>query len=282
MDDEVVATRKRGVKRLLLAAGVTCVAGIVLGTFMGNSMAARDSIEISVNGAHSLLKEVNEGNAELAKLGTLVDDVRKALDPKNVEGSEAKLTAIASQLGEVHVAFTGASLAGKGIGRFKQATLSGLFAYAAGAEEANSLKERLQKRLSGNGVKAYLDQRKDPKFNLTVSVHGTPNGPWAVVRPVVEPFSVRKDGVKWPSDITVQAGPKTAEFSRYTKGDPNRRVIPVDPQSEVALCPNPSATALKSSLHALNRLLNGVEGGSSGMITSGTRLADELKKIGAN
>ena len=177
MDDEVVATRKRGVKRLLLAAAVACVAGVVLGTFMGSSMAARDSIEISLNGAQSLLKEVNASNAELAKLEGLVDDVRKALDPKNVDGSEAKLAAIASQLGEVHVSFTAASLAGKGIGRFKQGTLGALFAYATSAEEANALKERLQRRLSGTGVKAYLAQRKDPKFNLTVSVHGTPNGP---------------------------------------------------------------------------------------------------------
>lgn len=281
MDDEVVATRKRGVKRLLLAAVVACVAGVGFGIFMGSSMAARDSIEISLNGAQSLLKEVNASNAELAKLEALVDEVREALDPKNIEGSEAKLAAIASKLGEVHVPFTAASLAGKGIGRFKQATLGALFAYATGAEEANSLKERLQKRLSGSGVKAYLEQRKDPKFNLTVSVHGTPNGPWAVVRPVVEPFSVRKDGVSWPSDITVQAGQQTADFTRYTKGDPNRRVIPIDPQSEVALCPNPSATALQSALAGLGRLLKGSEGGSSGMIAQGAQLADSLKKIGA-
>ena len=101
------------------------------------------------------------------------------------------------------------------------------------------------------------------------------------MRPVVEPFSVRKDGVKWPSDIKVQAGQQTADFTRYTKGDPNRRVIPIDPQSEVALCPNPSATALKSALAGLGRLLKGSDGGSAGMIASGARLADDLKKIGA-
>ena len=282
MDDEVVATRKRGVKRLLIAAGAACVAGVVLGTFMGSSMAARDSIGISVNGATLLLTEVNKSNAELVKLKGLVEDVGKALDPKNADGSAEKLAAIAAQLGDVHVAFTGADLVGKGIGRFKQATLAGLLAYATSAEEANILKERLQSRLTGPGLKAYLAQRQDPKFNLTVSVHGTPNGPWAVVRPVVEPFSVRKDGVKWPQDITVQAGQKTADFTRYTKGDPNRRVIPIDPQSEVALCPNPSATALKSALRSITRLLGGVEGGSAGMIASGERLADDLKKIGSN
>ena len=303
MDDEIVATRKRGAKRLIIAAVAACGAGIVLGSVLGGAMAARESNEISVTGAQALVKEVSESNVQAKTLQGLVKEVVVAMTPKAVDPkdqgkekdaaavqaelaeTQAKLAAIATKLGDVHIPFNGSSLAGKGIGRFQAATLAGLLGYAASGEEINILKERLQKRLTGSGVKAYLAQRADPKFNLTVSVHTTPSGPWAVVRPVLEPFSVRqKDAaskdVDWPSDIKVQAGQTTAEFSRYTKGDPMRRAIPIDPQSEDAFCPNPSKSAITLLVNQIGTLLDGSEGGN-GMISAGDRLVGDLGKIGA-
>ena len=156
-----------------------------------------------------------------------------------------------SELGGINIPFDGSNLAGKGIGLFKKETIALLVNFASGASDANDQKERLHAVLGGSkqGIEDFLSQTTKPKVRWSAYVTNGPGGPWATMQMLPTPFLATstekgKDGkaYAWPDEFKVKDGDSTVTLKRYTSGEPGGsepKMIPVDPTSQGAVCPDP-------------------------------------------
>jgi hypothetical protein len=99
---------------------------------------------------------------------------------------------------------------------------------------------------------------------------------------VPTPFLAKE---KWPDELKVGPAGKQESFRRYTSGSPSGTAfIPVDPSTQTAVCPSDVIFKLRRELNDLETTLRGdtTPGDEKmGIIDSGQRLIDRLKKIGA-
>ncbi len=271
MDDEVLAVQKRGRGKVLVGAAVGVALGIALGFGGGSMLTARQGQEAAKQGAKSLAVTVKTATAEAVKLDAVIDEILKAVSEQK-DPSE-----LASKLGALNVGFTGGELEGKGLGRFNAQTTTALFQLVSQADTANAMKERLQALLSGPQMKRILELRDNPQASAAVVVDASPGGPLAKLVRLAKPFPLTGDET-WPASLKFAVGQQMAEGPRYTKGAPDRSIVPLDPSTEAALCGDP-AMALQASITALRGVLKGGASGG-GLIDNGTKLTAELTKIG--
>lgn len=289
MSQEVMEAQKRGKTKIMVLAAVTALIGGGIGVTLGQSLEKSGRQESALFGASELAKEVNAANAEIEKLADVLKRAKAALSDNKYPEKEV------SELGAINIPFDGANLAGKGIGLFKKDVVTLLIQFAGGTTDANEQKERLQAVLGGSkkGIEDFLGQQTNPKVRWSAYVTNGPNGPWATMQMLPEAFLAQskekgKDGkaYSWPEKFKIKDGDRTFELERYTRGDPmgsEPKIIPVDPSSQGAVCPEPVLIRLRSEIGKLEDTLRGDKTPGEekdGLLDTGHVLLDKLKEIG--
>jgi hypothetical protein len=283
MSQEVLQAQRRGKSKIIALAVATAIVGGVLGVTIGQGMEKGKRQDLALGGAADLVKEVDAANVEIEKLADVLKRAKAALGDNKYPEKEV------SELGGINIPFEGANLTSKGIGLFKPEVVTMLITFASGASDANSQKDRLQGVLAGSkaGIMDFLTQKTDPKVRWSLFVGNGPGGPWATMQPIPKPFLVKsKKDEKWPEDFKVKDGDRTIDLKRYTSGDPTGsepKLIPVDPSSQEAVCPDAVLVRLRSEIGKLESTLQGDKTPGEeqdGLIDTGRVLIDRLKEIG--
>jgi len=290
MSQEVVEAQKRGRSKVFVLAAITAVIGGGIGVTLGQSLEKSSRQESALIGASELRKEVEAANAEIEKLADVLKRAKVLLADNKYPEKEV------SELGGINIPFDGSNLAGKGIGLFKKETIALLVNFASGASDANEQKERLHAVLGGSkqGIEDFLSQTTKPKVRWSAYVTNGPGGPWATMQMLPTPFLATssekgKDGkaYAWPDDFKVKDGDQTVTLKRYTSGEPGGsepKMIPVDPTSQGAVCPDPVLVRLRSEIGKIEDTLRGDKSTpgeeKEGLLDTGHILVDKLKEIG--
>ncbi len=293
MSQEVMEAQKRGKSKIIALAIATAVVGGALGVALGGGMERGKRQDIALTGATELAKEVDAANAEIEKLADVLKRAKAELADNKYPEKEV------TELGAINIPFEGANLSGKGIGLFKRDTVTLLINFASGASDANERKERLQAVLGGSkkAIQDFLNQQTKPKVRWSAYVTNGPMGPWATMQLVPEPFLASskekvkdKDGKEtaysWPDKFKIKDGGRTFDLERYTRGDPmgsEPKIIPVDPSSQGAVCPDPVLVTLRSEIGKLEDTLRGDKTPGheqDGLLDIGRIVLDKLKEIG--
>jgi hypothetical protein len=280
MSEEVVQAQKKGRARILVAVGIAAGIAGVIGFAFGSGYQRGEGAKVAIEGAQTLVKEVDAANNEARKLDEILGAAGEKLGQGESPAEED------SKLGEINVPVEGANLTGTGIGRFKPAVVTMLISFTNTAQEANDQKERLQSLLGGSrkGFEELLEQQKNPKIRWSVFVIPGPGGPWANMQLLPEPFLVKSD--KWPGEFKIPDGKETHTLKRYDSGDPRGEspsIIPVAPQTETSVCPSTTIIRLRSELGEMQKILKGDQTPgreSTGLVDLGEALMDQLRKIG--
>jgi hypothetical protein len=158
-----------------------------------------------------------------------------------------------------------------------------LIEYTNATTEANDQKEKVQNVLSGakKGILELLESSSKPQVRWAVQVGDGPGGPWASMMTV--PAFPAQD--KWPDEIKIGPADKQQTLKRYSSGSPSAgSFIAVDPGSQTQVCPSDVIFKLRRELNDLETTLRGDNTPGeerAGIIDSGQKLIEKLKKIGA-
>lgn len=290
MTEEVVAAQKKGRAKVVVLAAITAVIGGLIGYAFGGSLERGKSAEAAVTGAEELAKEVQDASSKIDELAEVLKSAQGKLKDSKYPDEEVQ------KLGAIDIPFKGANLTGKGIGRFKADIVNMLISFASGAHEANEGKDKIRSLLTGAkpAIEDLLAQQTTPKVRWATYIENGPGGPWMSMQALPEPFLVAKDkekdkNYKWPDDFKLAQGGKTFTLKRYSSGDPTKAkagepyIIPVNPQTQNAVCPSDVATRLQRELRSLEEVLRGDKTPGAerdGLIDMGATLADKLKGVG--
>ena len=276
--EEVHEARRSGRKKVLVLALITAIVGGGVGFTAGGGAERAKGADAAIEGASQLVKDVQKANAEVQKLADTLKAAKEKLGKGQFPEQEV------AQLGAINIPFSGANLAGKGIGRFQPEVVSMLIEYTNATTEANDQKEKVQNVLSGakKGLLELLEASSKPQVRWAVQVSDGPGGPWASMMTVPTPFLAKE---KWPDELKVGPAAKQETLKRYTSGGPSGTYfIPIDPATQTSVCPSDTIFKLRRELNDLETVLRGdtTPGDEkTGIIESGTKLMDRLKKIGA-
>jgi hypothetical protein len=290
--DEVRAAQRSGRGKVMVLALVTALVGGVVGFAFGGGAERDKGAKAAVEGAQELVKDIEASNKQIQELSDTVKSAQTKLLGKGTYPQEE-----VTKLGAINIPFRTASLADKGIGRFKRDILNMLIDYTASVEAMNDQKETLQRFLGSQTLKDLIAEQQKPKVHWFATVTNGPSGPWVNLDKLDTPFLVQsdekvkdKDGKEkayaWPDEIEVKDGKETSKFKRYTSGDPgggSPPYIAVNPQSQGAVCQSDVVGSLIAQLIRMQTVLQGdptpgVD--KTGLIEKGQKLADQLKKIG--
>jgi hypothetical protein len=279
MGEEVREAQRKTRGRIMMLSLVTAIIGGVIGFAFGGGAERGKGAQSAITGAKELLKEVEDSNKQITDLADTIKNARTKLMQKG-EYPEAEV----SKLGAINIPFKSAGLSGRGIGRFKGEIVTALIDFASSVEAANDQKESLQVILSSKAIKDLVAEQKTPKVHWTATIQNTPGGPWVVLQGNPAPFAAAD---KWPDTLEFKEGTNTTKMKRYTSGDPTGTeapFLPVDPGSQGAVCKSNVYGALVSQLMKMETVLRGDSTpgvDKTGLIESGQKLAEQLKKIGA-
>lgn len=290
MSEEVVQAQKKGRAKVVALAMVTAAVGGLVGYAVGSGVERGKGADKALAGASDLAKEVEETNVKIEELAEVLKNAREKLGNNKYPEEEV------SKLGGIDIPFNGASLTGKGIGRFKPEIVTMLITFASGSEEANTQKEKIRSLLSGAkpAITDMLAQQEKPKVRWAVYFESASGGPWVSMQPLPQPFGVtseKKDdkNYKWPEEFKIKQGGKDFTLKRYTSGDPTRvkdtpYLIPVNPETQNAVCPSDVLIKLSRELREMEEVLRGDKSTpgheKEGLIDTGNILVEKLKGIG--
>lgn len=282
MSEEVVEAQKRGRKKVLVLAAVTAVVGGIVGFATGSGVERGKGVDAAITGAQELTKNIDDATAQVEALADTLKSAKEKLGSGKFPDDEV------AKLGGINIPFEGSTLSGKGIGRFPPALVTQLIDFAGGAQEANDQKEKLQAVLSARktAIVEFLERDTKAKVRWSVYVTSGPNGPWAAMQPIPSPFLPKGD--KWPEEfkIVTPGAKEPAVLKRFSGGDPTGtppKLIPVDPTTELSVCPNDAVVALRRELSDLENVLRGDKSDPTnekqGLLDLGKSLKEKLNKI---
>ncbi len=296
MSEEIVQAQKKGRAKVVVLALVTAAIGGLVGYTVGGGVERGKGATAALEGAEALAKEVDESNIEIEKLADALKGAREKLSSGKYPAEEV------ASLGGINVPFSGASLAGKGIGRFKPDIVTMLISFSAGSEEANNQKDKIRSILTSAkpAIEDFLAQKEKPKIRWSVFMETGPHGPWVSMQPLPAPFDAKdfsekkpdskekKEPYKWPETFEIKKGEQTFKLKRYTSGDPTRNrenpdLMPVNPDTQALVCPTDVIIRLTREVSDLERVLRGDKTPGNerdGLVDTGRMLNERLKAIG--
>lgn len=297
MSEEVVAAQKKGRGKVAVLALIAAAVGGLVGFAVGSGVERGKGADKALVGAQDLAKEVGDAAAKVEELADVLKSAREKLGDNKYPADEVQ------KLGGIDIPFSGASLAGKGIGRFKPEIVTMLISFAAGSEEANDQKDKIRSILSGakKPLEEILSEKDAPKVRWSVFIENGPYGPWVAMQPLPEPFLVKpgekkdekKDEkakpYKWPEEFKISQGGKEYKLKRYSSGDPTKNrenpdIIPVNPGTHDKVCPSDVIVKLQRELIDMEGILRGDKTPGlekDGLIDTGRALTEKLKTIGS-
>jgi hypothetical protein len=292
MSEEVVAENQKVKRRGYITAAIIGVLGMGMGFGWGGRVEANKGANAAVEGAHQLIKDIEAADKKADELNDVLAKASERLGKNEYPEQEI------SALGGINIPFDGGHL-DKSIGRFNKTLVTTLITYANTAQKANDQKEKIQSLLTGSkaALTDLLTQKTDPKIRWGVWVEGGPNGPWANMQPLPNPFPVKsatkvkdKDGkekdYEWPAELQIPRGNQQATLKRYKSGDISSgdpQFIPVAPQTESMVCPSSTIVRLRQELQEMQTVLKGdaTPGVDKvGFLQMGETVVAQLKKIG--
>jgi hypothetical protein len=287
MSEEVVREQKKQLKKGYMVAVVTAVIGGVVGFLIGGSNETSNQQKIAARDAGELAKEVTKASDTAEQLADVVKSIKDKLSSGKYPEEDAK------KLGGLRIPFEGANLGLRIIGRFNREVNRGLLNFATLSEKANDATEHLQTMLGGSrkALDDAFSLKDKPKVHWSAVVGTGPSGPWATLMSLPEPFPAKSEdkdkAAAWPDSIKIKQGGKDTTMKRYTKGDPaggDPLFIPVDPQTQNAVCPSLPVARVIRAVQDLEESLRGVKdpGGheETGLIETGRAVSEKLKTIG--
>lgn len=291
VSDQILAERKRAIKRTVLAAAVTAAVGGGIGFVAGGQAEVGRRGQLTVDRAKDLETEVKTANEKMVELAGLLETAQENLKNKKYP------TELSKQLAEINIPFEAAYLEGKGIGGYPAATLKMVIGYTNSVEGLNKKKETLQ-NLVGFAQKPVTDAWADaekPKFKIGVAFSGGGE------KIKAELIQIKKDNYwevgekEWPEEFAVLrrefVGGKKKEVEkkgeRWKKGDltggEKVKTIPVDPSSVSAFTSEALVGKLSLALRDTRVALEGDPSDPTeadpGLIKKGDVLVAELHKI---
>jgi hypothetical protein len=286
-DERQRRTRTRARRRGFMFGVATAGVGILLGLGFG-TLNERDKVaQLALSGAGQLIDELGHVEQEVAKISATLAGALAALDAGRFPVEEARA------LAELEVPFDGASLAGRGIGRFKPGVLRLLFEYTAHVTLVRAEQERLVGLLSvtRTGVERAFEQKQAPRFEWAVFLQNESRGPVANLQRLPRPFRVNPpegEPQLWPSEFEMNDERGRVTLQRYLGGDPliagqSVQLIPVSPETQATVCASDGALALRREIAELQQLLAGdTTPGHElpSLVARGQALSRELAKIG--
>jgi hypothetical protein len=290
--EEVRAAQRSGRGRVMVLALVTAFVGGFVGFAFGGGAERGKGAQAAITGAQELVKEVEESNKQITELADTLKSAQTKLLSKGTYPQEE-----VTKLGAINIPFRSASLADKSIGRFKREILTMLIDYSASVEQMNDQKETLQRFLGSQTLKDLIEEQKKPKIRWYATVANGPLGPWVNLDKLDTPFPAvseekikDKDGKEkayaWPDEIEIKDGKETVKIKRYASGDPvgsSPPYIAVNPQTQSAVCQSDVIGSLLQQLVKMQTVLRGDSTpgvDKTGLIETGQKLLDQLKKIG--
>ncbi len=298
LSHEVIQAQRRGRLRYVALAIIGGIVGGAIGFAFGSGSERGKQADAAVSGAGSLVDEIDKANTSIDELAEVLKKAREKLSSNKYPDEEVKA------LGGIDIPFSGANLTNKGIGRFKSDVVNMLIEYASGAKEANDGKDKVRNVLAGAKapIEDFLAQETKPKIRWAVFFEPGPSGPWVSMQTLPEPFLAAEDKqdkdkkpkdakpFKWPDDFKIAKGGQTYTLKRYSSGDPTKAksgepfMIPVNPETQSAVCPSDIATKLQREIVTLENILRGDKSDPTdeklGLVDTGKALVDKLKGIG--
>jgi hypothetical protein len=293
MSEEVVAENQKVKRRGYVTGAILGVLGIGMGFGWGGRVEANKGANAAVEGAHALIKDIEEADKKADELNEVLAKASERLGKNEYPAEEI------SALGGINIPFDGGHL-DKSIGRFNKTLVTTLITYANTAQKANDQKEKIESLLTGSkaALTDLLTQKTDPKIRWAVWVEGGPYGPWVNMQPLPQPFPVKsttkvkdKDGkekdYEWPAELQVSRGKENATFKRYKSGDLSSgdpQFMPVSPATESMVCPSSTIVRLRQELSEMQTVLKGdaTPGVDKvGFLQMGETVVAQLKKIGS-
>jgi hypothetical protein len=283
MSEEVVEQQKKVQKRMFMVGGILSLIVGFIGFAFGGSHERDKGAKAALEGAHDLIKEIQEADKEADKLNEVLTKAAERLSKSEYPEEEI------SALGGINIPFDGGHLTDKGIGRFRREVVTQLINYANTSQKTNEQKERIQSLLTGSkaGITELLAQKTDPKVRWSVIVQGGPGGPWASMQLLPAPFAVKTgDKSDWPADFQVKDGKDVTTVKRFKSGDPTSgdpQFIPVNPLTEASVCPSTTIVRLRQELVEMQTVLKGDNTPGqekTGLLQMGDQVIEALKKIG--
>jgi len=279
--EEVREAQRRGRSRVLVLALVTAIVGGVIGFAFGGGAERAKGADAAIAGSKDLLKLVEDSNKQITDLADVIKSARDKLLKKGDYPQEE-----VDKLKTINIAFKPGDLADKGIGRYKRDTFGMLIDFTAAAEAMEDQKESLYLFLGSQRLKNFVAEQKAPKVAWVGYMGGGPGGPWISLEPLGSPFPAAADKSKWPDDVEVSDGKSKTKIKRYSSGDPAGNeppFIPINPQTQTAVCPSDVVGSLVSQMIKMETVLRGdptpgVD--KTGLIEKGQKLVEQLKKIG--
>ena len=284
MSDDVVRAQKRGRVKVAVLALVVAVVGLGVGFGIGGLSKANEGAQAALSGAKQLVTEVDEANLKISELGETVKAAQASLKQGKYPSKEVEA------LGALEIPFDGNNLMNKGIGRYNSTAVTMLIRYA---NSVASLKEQAKKirRIFGAAKSTFekvAEEKENPQIHWGVSVANGPNGPWASMTPLTH-FAVadkKKKSYRWPKQIEIPQGrKKKTKIARFEKGEPMKsvQIIPVNPRSEGAVCPENIQFKMMKVLLDLRKDIDGDETPGRevvGAVRLGEKVMDQLRKLG--
>jgi hypothetical protein len=286
MSDDVAQAQAGGRKKTLMLAVATAIVGGFVGFTLGGVAERGKGTDAAMAGAQELSKDVDAASKKITELADTLKAAREKLGKSTFPEAEV------SKLGALNIPFSGANLAGKGIGRFKADVLTMLTDFASASAEANASKDDLLRVMNGNkkGVTEFLESQTKPQVRWSVIVGSSPLGPIASMQPVPAPFALTTEAkdYAWPQSFEVPGEKgKKQTIKRYTKGDAaseDPTFIPVDPSTQGLVCPADVLVRLRGRLSDLEEVLRGNQTPGqekTGLLEMSGTLTKKLKQIGA-
>ena len=293
MSEEVIHEQKKQLKKGYAIAAVTAVLGAVVGFLIGGSSETSNQQKIAARDAGDLAKEVTTAADTAEQLADVVKSIKDKIASGKYPEEDAK------KLGGLRIPFEGANLGLRVIGRFNKEVNRGLINFAGLSQKANDATESLQSMISGSrkALDDAFSLKDKPKIHWSAVVSGGPSGPWATLMSIPEPFLAKSEekvagkDYTWPDSVKVKQGGKDVSFKRYSKGDPaggDPQFIPVEPNSQNAVCPSIPVARIVRAVQDLEDALRGIKdttgsGGheETGLIETGRTVSEKLKTISA-
>jgi hypothetical protein len=280
--EEVRAAQRSGRGKVMVLALVTAFVGGFVGFAFGGGAERDKGAKAAITGAGELIKSIDDSNKQIQELANTLKSAQTKLLGKGTYPQEE-----VTKLGAINIPFRTGDLADKSIGRFKREILMMLIDYSASVEAMNDQKESLQRFLGSQTLKDFVAEQAKPKVRWFATISGGPSGPWVNLDRLDTPFlAAADDKSKWPDEIEVKDGKDTSKIKRYSSGDPGGSsppYIPVNPQTQAAVCQSDVIGSMLSQLVKMQTVLNGdptpgVD--KTGLLEKGQKLVEQLKKIG--
>lgn len=275
--DELLEVQKAGSSKAKVMALGAGIAALIVGFGIGSLYNGNQGAKAAMEGAGLLVTEITAANDKATEMNDLLKEAAKKIKGGAFPAEEVE------KLGALDIPFDGSNLMNKGIGRYNSTAMTLLLQYSTAVQNAKEQKDKVRRLLGG--LKGHLEniqaEKENPQFHWGVRLESTPMGPIGKMQPI-KPVAIKTkdDKYRWPKEFEFG----TSKLARYEGGElkGDAVMIPVEPETETAVCPENIAFRAMGAVLDTARELEGDQTPGherAGVIDLGKKTIELLKKI---